>query len=448
MKTLKPLFWFFLLTAFVWACQKEVSFETGNPGTPSDGSLQGAGGNCLGITVGGTYKKDTNLNSTHFVDVTVNVNVPGAYTIHTDTVNGMSFKATGTFAAPGTETVRLAGTGKPLAEGTHTFTAKYDSTSCTFTITTIPPAGGGGTSAFTVACGGAADSLTIGAAPTATDTVHINVNVTTAGTWTLTSTSAQGVTYSGSGTFAGTGAQTVTLTATGTPTGAAGIVNLTVTSGASNCSFPVTLQAAAPPPNGDIFPLTANSWWSYDDPAGFIALGDSAKIVNVGTQTFGGNVYRIFERRDEDTPWDTVYFRKDGAGNYHEWTWADYYTGVLAFDTEIMGDILFAKENMTQGQTWTSQEFNGQVGGVPVKIQYFDTCYAANVAETVNGKAFTGVYKVKWRPKFNAGAGYMDEFVGFETWFAKGIGMIRFDAIDLSNGTPVVQLLIRNWQVN
>lgn len=55
-------------------------------------------------------------------------------------------------------------------------------------------------------------------------TMTVYANVTTLGTYSITSGPVNGVTFSGSGTFTATGCQAITLTATGTPT-AAGTYN-------------------------------------------------------------------------------------------------------------------------------------------------------------------------------------------------------------------------------
>jgi hypothetical protein len=197
-----------------FSCQKEYSVEGGN-NLPSVGSLQATGtGDCLGITLGGTYKKDSALNATHYIEVNVIVTTPGSYTITTDTVNGYYFRGTGTFSAAGAAKVRLQGNGKPLNAGNNSFNVRYSSTVCIFIVTVLPPAGSGGTAAFSLNgspgnCTGAvpAGTYVAGTALTAANTVSIQVNVTTAGTYTVTTASVNGVTFSGSGTFAGTGAQ-------------------------------------------------------------------------------------------------------------------------------------------------------------------------------------------------------------------------------------------------
>ena len=136
MKTLVKISSLLIFTSVIFmACQKETSFEQGNS-TASVGSLSvDASGNCLGAVVSGTYMKDTAIKASNYVDVSVKVDTVGTYTISSDTVNGYYFKATGSFAATGTQTVRLVGGGKPLAIGTNIFRVTYNGTVCDFTVT-------------------------------------------------------------------------------------------------------------------------------------------------------------------------------------------------------------------------------------------------------------------------------------------------------------------------
>ena len=229
MKTHKPLLWLFLLIVIVISCQKEKSFEKGIVAT-SSGSLKSAvAGDCLGNVVSGIYKKDTLLNSTNYIDVQVDVTQTGSYLVSTDTINGIYFRATGTFTSIGVDTVRLQGTGKPVAAGTNIFTVTYDSTQCTITIPTVD-GGSGGTSVFTLAgspnaCSGASVQgiYTAGVATTSSNTATIQVDVTTAGTYAISTTAVNGISFTSSGAFSSTGPQSVTLSASGTPL-AAGVI--------------------------------------------------------------------------------------------------------------------------------------------------------------------------------------------------------------------------------
>ena len=233
-----------LTTVFFMACQKEVSFEQGNS-TASVGSLSvDANGNCLGAVVSGTYFKDTAIKASNYVDVSVQVDTAGTYTISSDTVNGYYFKATGTFTATGAQSVRLIGGGKPLATGTNIFTVTYNGTICEFTVTVL--SGGGPSAVFTVNCTSPVINgiYKAGTALTASNTVTLNVNVTTIGPWSIsTSPAVNGIIFTGSGTFATTGANTITLTGSGTPTAAA-TSSFPVTVGTATCNFSITVVPA------------------------------------------------------------------------------------------------------------------------------------------------------------------------------------------------------------
>ena len=149
MKTYKPLLGFVFLIALIFSCQKEKSFEIGNVASSSGSLKLGNTGDCLGSLVSGIYKKDTVLSSINYVDVQVDVSKTGSYVISSDTINGFYFKGIGVFSAIGLDTVRLQGSGTPVAAGTNIFTITYDSSQCIFTVPVID-GGSGGTSSFTL----------------------------------------------------------------------------------------------------------------------------------------------------------------------------------------------------------------------------------------------------------------------------------------------------------
>src|SRR5215217_6740831 len=174
-----------LLFLILISCQKENSFEQGQP---SLGSLQGDGGDCLPKKVNGTYTSNQNLGDSNYVDVTVDVGQTGYYKIYTDTVNGFYFIGAGNFTSIGTSTVRLKGNGKPALAGNNDFTVIYDTTACFVSVTVLPSTGGSsGTSAFTLQTNASVcmtsslvGTYTQGTALTSANKVSIQVNVTTA----------------------------------------------------------------------------------------------------------------------------------------------------------------------------------------------------------------------------------------------------------------------------
>ena len=115
---------FFALTLFLTACQKND-----DPAGASTGTLLSTP-----LSVNGIFKVDSVLNADNYVDVQVNVTIGGSFTIKSDSINGYSFKKTGTIGT-GISTIRLYASGKPLAIGTNTFTIIYGGTACNFSIT-------------------------------------------------------------------------------------------------------------------------------------------------------------------------------------------------------------------------------------------------------------------------------------------------------------------------
>ncbi|HVF81720.1 MAG TPA: hypothetical protein VM884_07290 [Flavisolibacter sp.] len=532
----------FLLTLFN-SCQKEVSVEFGSP---AKGSLQGDGGDCLPKTVTGTYMASKALTDSNFIEVTVDVLTPGPYTIATDTLNGYSFKTTGTFTAAGTNIVRLKGSGTPATAGINNFTVVFDSSFCEIAITVLPAGSSAGPATFTLA--GSPNGCTAfdlqgsyvkDSTLKSTNRVGVQVNVTTTGTYSIATNTVNGYSFSATGTFSTTGVQTIFLQGTGKPV-AAQTDNFTVTSGTLTCTFPVTVLATAASPcgiipqgtytagtaltaankivlthnytaagpytittgttngysfgpstitatagpnsnitltgvgtptaagintftvnfgdggsctftvtvnpgtvvvNTDYFPLTANSWWSYDD---FFSTGDSIKMTNAAAATIGSNNYRVFYYTDDVGPYDTSHFRRSG-NDYFEYRPADFYSSVT-LDNPQKVDILFLKENLTTSATWSSSVFAGTISGLPVNLRYDFICADANASLTVNGKSFTNVYKITFKGRVSVGTSpYTDDGAFWTAYYAKGIGLV---SIQVTDGTNVLyEQKIRNWQV-
>ncbi|MBI1344297.1 MAG: hypothetical protein GC171_15340 [Terrimonas sp.] len=445
-----------LLTVIIFSCQKELSYETN--AAPSDGSLQADGtGICLGNTVNGTYKADTALLSSNYVDVAVNVIVPGSYTIYTDTINGYSFKATGNFTAAGITTVRLQGAGKPIAQGVNTFTVNYDSTQCFFSVTvTGSGGGGGGTASFTLdATAGNCNNPVLqgtymqGTAHNGTNTVTLSVNVTTVGTYSLTTTTSNAVAFSAMGSFTTTGVQTLVLTGGGIPA-AGGTFSYSITAGATTCAFDVQFTPVSVA--SDYFPRTTNSNWSYEYND---AASDSTFIrVIPQTLTVSGNPYNIFMMTGDVTAgYDTSgYYRKSG-NDYFQWIDMGDFWGL---DDPLWAEYIFLKDNQPAGFTWNTTGYTGNftdnMGNTfPVTVRMKYTILQKDVSHSVTTSTGTVNYPntievEEAYEQFN-GTTWVDLGAGTARYYySRNIGMVDLQYLD-AGGAVTDKFEMRRYQV-
>ena len=197
---------------------------------------------CAGAVIAGTYTVGASLTAANTVTIKANVTVAGTYSLSTS-ANGMTFAASGTFAVGANQNIVLTGSGSPAAPGASNFAIAGG---CTFSINAVapPPA------LYNLTCNitSPAGAYVVLNPLTASNKVDVEVNVATAGGYTITSTTVNGMTFSKTGVFSGTGIQTVTLNGSGTPAGPAGTYNFTV--GTAACPFTVNVTAPTSPCSG------------------------------------------------------------------------------------------------------------------------------------------------------------------------------------------------------
>lgn len=432
----------------IYSCQKEYSFEGGQVST---GSLKNqVTGQCLPDKVNGIYTVGKALSDTNYIEVTVNVTQPGFYSITTNAVNGFFFSATGSFSNTGSNIVKLAGSGKPVAQGNNNFAITYDTSVCNIIVavepteTTTPAVftlqGSPNSCMVDTVFGNYVENIVL----TNTSYVKIGVDVTTRGTYNISTNAVNGYSFSASGIFGSMGIQTITLTASGTPL-LEGVNVFTITAGPSSCTFPVTVLHPLAVTNNDHFPLTYNSYWTYDD---LLSPGDTLKRTITDSVLTAGNVYKNFEEKPMIAPPAEYLFRKAGD-NYYEYGSVDKYTSSLKFNPELDGEILFLKENLTTGNTWMSDEYISTVtGGQTIYLQYDFSCLDANATISINGKTFINVYQIQMKPTIRSAITnpYVSTGEIYNVYYAKGVGLIYNKETSL--GSALVEFRIRNWLVN
>ncbi len=294
MKLIKYLLFVIASVVFISSCQKELDFEF-------DGIAKGSlkkdifSDECLPNTVNGIYRVDTLLNNTNFIDVQVNITTTGTYDIKSDTINGYSFRGTGNLGIAGINTVRLYGTGKPVASGSNAFTINFDSSSCVVNVIVI--GANTGVAVFTLdgapgTCAGAIvnGTYTAGTALGIDNTVTLTVDVVSAGTYVFGPVDVNGMSFSATGLFSNTGIQTVTLNGTGIPS-ADGIFNATANTGVSECTFSITVDPLGGGPADYTFNNTAGTcsgatYTGIYDP-GVPLTSANVVVVNVTVNTIG-----------------------------------------------------------------------------------------------------------------------------------------------------------------
>ncbi|MEO6232204.1 MAG: hypothetical protein ABJB11_00755 [Ferruginibacter sp.] len=305
-----------LLSLLFYSCEKEYSLEGNIIGGTAVFTFNGPLGACTSAAIAGTYKDGTALDVTNTVTVSVDVATIGSYSISTVAQGGISFSSTGTFITTGVQTVTLAGAGTPTA-GTYVF-SPGGASGCTFTITVT--AASTNTSVFTFdgapgGCNGSLFGNYFVAVPlTANENASIDVNVTTIGTYNISTNTANGVKFSGTGSFTTTGPQQVTLAGSGTPVAAGDFDFAPLTNG---CKFTVTFD---PTPAG----INDYIKCSIDGVARNFSLGIAGLQVDPTTIAFGG-----LENTNANSPSFQIGLTKSPAittGIYNKFSVANFST--------------------------------------------------------------------------------------------------------------------------
>ena len=263
-------------------------------------------------------------------------------------------------------------------------------------------------------------TFTQGVTLTSTNTVQVQVTVTTPGTYTISTNTVNGVSFSKTGTFTATGVQNVILNGTGTPTNS-GSQNFTVTFGSSVCNFSIPFATGTV--ITDYFPTTTGSYWAYGNGNGNTA--DSFLITATSqTKSINGLVYNAFT-------YDSIPASGSPAGLYYRKSSGIYYENLntkafFGFDsTGNPADVeyIFLKDNVPQGTTWNSPNITGTQGGTSFTIFIKMTLFEKAITPTTSG-IVTSSDVLKVRYEYFITIAPTTPFFTEERWFAKDIGLI------------------------
>jgi hypothetical protein len=227
-------------------CTKEHSFERGLPSTTAIYSVDGI---CTNAIINGKYYVSEAVDTSHNIQLQINVIKTGSFYISTNTTDGIQFSATGNFTTTGLQTVILKASGTPSLSGSFIF-AITNNTACSIALlvnakrvkmAAFNLVGQPNTCATAILSG----NYVAGVAMKTLNTVDIQVNIAGIGAFTITTDTLDGIYFSASGSFSNVGNQIVTLAANGTPDAARNLV-FTPKADTDFCSFPLTILPPEP----------------------------------------------------------------------------------------------------------------------------------------------------------------------------------------------------------
>jgi hypothetical protein len=430
---MKLFFTIFFVVIFFAACTKENSGSVPTGPASSSGiadfTLAGAPGNCTDVVVSGAYNAGIAASNADSALITVDVDSIGSYLISTNTENGISFNASGSFTRYGTQFVGLKASGRPIANGTFTYTIGTNGCSFTVIVKAVNDTSSSSTAVYTLsgipnACAAATVGGTYkaGTALNSSNTVTFSANVTTVGSYTISTAAVNGISFSGSGTFASTGTQTITLTGTGTPldsgTSAFSIAG-------ANCSTNIKIVAGSSSSSSDCkactyYPTCVGTTYTTTTTSPTITVPDqTSTILAVADTTISGAAYKKLTAQT-----GAVYINCDNG----VCTLITYNaTSVQGGTASEIKQILF-EANAPVGTTWTNT-LSATYSGVTIQDIYSCTMAGEGTTKVVNGVTFNNVIHVSEQISEN----YMGTAIPDGTadyYYASGIGFIELDATD------------------
>jgi hypothetical protein len=272
---------------------------------------------------------------------------------------------------------------------------------------------------------------------TAANTVQVQVNVTAAGPYAITTNTVGGVNFYKAGVFTTAGVQTVVLQGNGTP-GLSGNRTFTVNFGTSNCSFVINFTAAAL----NYIPTTLNNFWSYAATSTPNPVDSLYKISLPNFYQANGNTYREMLEASEFHLLNNAGYRKNGTNYFFNYNQFDDTHSIVLLD--INGEIKQLDDAAPVGSTWISNVTGWVNGGslnTPLRVQ--GSILAKGVSASLpTGLSFSNVIKVKL-DFFDVTIPATPSYVySEERWFAFGVGLIYYKSSD-PFGTGIIYQLKR-----
>lgn len=262
---------------------------------------------------------------------------------------------------------------------------------------------------------------------TDSNSVVVQVNITTPGSYNISTDTSNGFSFHSSGIATDSGLQSITLKGTGKPA-LAQQTNFVVAFDTSICLFSINvIDSAINPPvtSGDYFPTTDNSNWTYQISTVDPAIDDTVRLTVSSTNTpIAGNIYRTFT----SSPGDVESYYRKGGGLYYEYSDLN---DVLAYDTVTdKVDYIFLKDNVPVSTTWESPEVNATADSVSGKAKIKFTIEGKDIRTTIGNRTIDSVIQVKREYMFKSSTGAYETVTTANFYYAKNIGFIKAEISD------------------
>ncbi|MBN8835689.1 MAG: hypothetical protein J0I09_00370 [Sphingobacteriia bacterium] len=242
--------------------------------------------------------------------------------------------------------------------------------------------------------------------------IQVKVNISSVGIYKITTDTINGYWFSDSSYVLFTGAQTIKLKGHGKPILPINSI-FTVSFSGTRCQFISSVFGSSA---SDYFPTSVNSSWTYNDSF----LNDTVRVWSTGINAISGSViYSVFA----DNYQDTMFYRKDGLGNYYQYT-------VFADSTNPV-EAIFLKDTVPVNTTWDSPEAASTMTGIS-KVKTTYTIAGKGISWAVNSTTFNNVIKVQEDLKFYKNGSYQLVYTGY-SYYAQGIGLIDYEIPNISS---------------
>lgn len=279
-------------------------------------------------------------------------------------------------------------------------------------------------------------SFTAGAILDITNTITVQVNVTDTGSYTITSSSVNGMTFFAAGYFTLTGQQSAVFYATGTPS-AGGAFDFTL--GNAGCSVQIVCTGSSTPPSNNsnckacsYVPLCVGSKYTYNDSTYGTASIRAIDLLTTADTTIGSKIHQKITASN-----GVAYYNCTNG----ETSVVGYALVSNTGNTLQKYQSTMLKANAAVGSSWSDslQNPTGQT-----VIQKF-TIISKGTSKAIGGFNFTDIIVVSLETGIDVpGFGFLSASLSHYS-YAKGVGLVEVVTEDPFLGQVFYHSVIKSY---